>query len=117
MKHAAEIAPERDLPPEYAFAFYTFYHHLQNYSKGPISNLKHGFVASPPMRPYFHREPQESGSTIIRVMPRTKPRGEAAIVIWAMTALFDEQQLHLIGLNTLMDELERIQTQDAKAKN
>lgn len=116
IKYAAEIDPERDLPPDYAFAFYTFYHHLQNYVKGPIGVLKHGFVASPPMRSYFDREPQDPGSTIIRIVSRARPRGEAEMIIWVMTTLFDEQQLHLVGLNTLMDELERIQTEDAKAK-
>ena len=70
MKYAAEIDPEKDLPPEYAFAFYTFYFHLQNYIKDPIETLKHGFVAFFPMRSYFDREPQNSGSIMIRIVSR-----------------------------------------------
>ena len=117
IKYANEIDPRKDLPKEYAFAFYTFYHHLQKFVQGPIGTLKHGFVASPPMRPYFVREPQDPGSTMIRVVQRSKPGAEVYMVIWIMTSLFDEHQLHLVGLNTLMDELERVQTQDVKVKS
>lgn len=49
-KYADSISPEKDLPEEYAFAFYKLDHHLQQFSKGPINTLKTGFVASPPMR-------------------------------------------------------------------
>ena len=118
-KYATEIDPKRDLPEEYAFAIYTFYHHLKRYIIGPIDVLKHGFVASPPMRPYFVREPQAPGTNVIRVMKRAGIQGEATrdTIIWIFMTLFDKQQLHLAGLNTLMDELERIQSNEPKARN
>ena len=117
VKFAPEIDPGKDLPEEYAFAFYTFYNHLEKYTKGPIGNLKVGFPASPPMRPYFDRQPQEPGSTIIKIVGRPNVGGEAGTIMWIFATLFDEHQLHLAGLNVLMDELERILTSSVKAKN
>ncbi|KAL9077066.1 MAG: hypothetical protein Q9157_003488 [Trypethelium eluteriae] len=118
-KYSTEIDPERDLPEEYAFAFYTLYHHLQRYTNGPIDSLKHGFVASPPVRPHFSRQPQDPGSTIIRIAKRTDLKDEATrdTIIWVFMTLFDEQKLHLAGLSTLMDELERLQGNEPKAKD
>ena len=115
-KYADVISPEKDLPEEYASAFYKLDHHLRQFSKGPIGILKFGFVASPPMRPYFVRLPQDPANTIIRTIRRTglakdKSRDE---LIWIFMELFDEQQLNLAGLNTLMDELARLMENDPK---
>jgi hypothetical protein len=115
-KYADSILPEKDLPQEYALAFYKLDHHLQQFSKGPIGTLKVGFVASPPMRSYFVRLPQDPTNTKIQIAKRTglekeKSRDE---LIWILTTLFDEQQLHLAGLNMLMDELARLMGSDPK---
>jgi hypothetical protein len=117
-RYADSISPEKDLPEEYAFAFYRLDHHLRQFSKGPINTLKTGFVASPPMRPYFVRLPQDPTNTIIQIMKRAglskdQTRDE---LTWIFTTMFDEHQLHLIGLNTLIDELERMMESDTKAK-
>jgi hypothetical protein len=117
-KYAESISPEKDLPEEYALAFYRLDHHLRQFSKGPIGTLKVGFTASPPMRPYFVRLPQDPTNTIIQITKRTglardKSRDE---LIWIFITLFDEHQLHLAGLNTLMDELERLMENDPKMK-
>ena len=118
-KYAGEINTNSDLPEEYAFAFYTLLHHLEHYTHGPIGLLKHGFTASPPMRSYFDREPQDSRTTIMRTVKRTALQEDPTrdTIIWIFMCLFDKQQLHLAGLNTLMDELERIQTDDPRAKD
>ncbi|KAL9097124.1 MAG: hypothetical protein Q9165_000550 [Trypethelium subeluteriae] len=117
-KYATEIDPERDLPEEYAFAFYTLYYHLSACTRGTIDSLKHGFVASPPLRPYFSRQAQDPDSTVICVVRRTDLKGEVTrdAIMWVFMTLFDEQQLHLAGLSTLMDELERLQGNEPKAK-
>ena len=119
MKHAVDIDFKSDLPDELAMTFYTLYHHLQRYTRGPIDHLKVGFAASPPMRPYFDRQPQVPGSTKIQIVKRTGLTGEPTRdeIIWIIRTLLDEQQLHLAGLNTLMDELERIQNNEPKAKD
>ncbi|KAF2495285.1 hypothetical protein BU16DRAFT_527155 [Lophium mytilinum] len=118
-KHAPNISPDKDLPEEYAFALYRLLHHLKQFSKGPIGALKVGFSASPPMRPYFHRAPHDSNfPNKIRVgnttgLPKDQDRDELR---WIMMALFDDQQLHLAGLNTLTDELNRLTQSSLKAR-
>jgi len=117
-KYADSISPEKDLPEEYALAFYKLDHHLRQFSKGPIGTMKLGFVASPPMRPYFVRLLQDPTNTKIKITKRTglakdKSRNE---LIWIFMTLFDEHQLHLAGLNTLMDELERLMGMIRKCK-
>ena len=117
-KYADSISPGKDLPEEYAFAFYRLDHHLRQFSKGPINTLKTGFAASPPIRPYFVRLPQDPTNTIIKITKRAglaedQTRDE---LIWIFTTMFDEHQLHLAGLNTLIDELERMMESDTKAK-
>lgn len=117
-KYADSISPEKDLPEEYAFAFYRLDHHLRQFSKGPINTLKTGFVASPPMRPYFVRLPQDPTNTIIQITKRAglskdQTRDE---LTWIFMTMFDEHQLHLVGLNTLIDELGRMMESDTKAK-
>ena len=117
-KYAESISPEKSLPHEYALAFYKLDNHLRQFSKWPIANLKTGFVASPPMRPYFVRMPQDPTNTIIRITNRTglAKDGSREQLIWIFMTLFDEQQLHLAGLNTLMDELERRMENDPRMK-
>jgi hypothetical protein len=117
-KFADVISPEEDLPKEYAIAIYRFHYHLEQFSKGPIELLKVGFVASPPMRPFFLRRPQDPTNTIIQIIqktnvPKDKEREE---VTWIMMTLFDAEKCHLAGLNTLVDELDRLMQGNSKAQ-
>ncbi|CAF9941525.1 MAG: hypothetical protein HETSPECPRED_003636 [Heterodermia speciosa] len=118
-KHAKDITPEKELPEEYALAFYKLDHHLQQFVKGPIGTLKVGFVASPPMRPVFAREPpRDKRSTKIAVIKRDGlPKDESRDkLIWIFMTMFDDRNRHLAGLNTLIDELERMMENDPKSK-
>lgn len=118
-KYAKEIVPHKDLPEEYALAFYKLDHHLQQFSKGPIGTLKTGFVASPPMRSVFVRQPPvDRRSTKIQVTKRSGLLKDESRdqLIWIFMTMFDEHQLHLAGLHTLMDELERMMENDPKSK-
>ena len=118
-KYAKDIQPSKNLPEEYAMAFYRLDHHLQQFAKGPIGTLKMGFVASPPMRPVFVREPPpDTMSTKIEVMKRiglSKDESRDKLV-WLIMTIFDEQQKHLAGLSTLMDEIERMMENDPRSK-
>ena len=116
-KYKARISPEKDLPEDYALAFYKLYHHLAQLSKGPIGFLKVGFVASPPMRRFFVRLPQDPTNTKIKTASRSDVKRDATSgeLIWIVTTLFDEQQLHMVGLNTLMDELGYLVEKDSRA--
>ncbi|KAF2840650.1 hypothetical protein M501DRAFT_1023066 [Patellaria atrata CBS 101060] len=117
--YADDISPDKDLPEPYKSALLSFYFHLTQFVKGSIGSLKTGFIPSPPIRPCFVREPQEPHSTIIRMIRRTnltKIKGREDL-IWIFMTLFDERQLHIAGLNTLMDELERLTESDNSIKD
>lgn len=118
-KYSQSINPDKDLPEEYAFAFYSLHYHLDNLTKDPIQLLTYNFLASPPVRPYFVRMPQEEvnsrESTIIlkNGLPKDKEQFE---LLWIMKTLFDDRELEFMGLNTLMDELVRLSHSSSTAQ-
>ena len=117
-KHNKDISLGKDLPEEYAMAFYKFMHHLKQLAKGPIGVLKQGAFGSPPLRIFFEREPQNPNNTIIQIrrkgiLTKNKVRDE---LIWLLTTLFDEDQLFLLDLGILMDELDRLLESESTAK-
>ena len=119
ISHADNITPTKDLPEPYRLALLNVYHHARQFLKGPIQNLKTGFVASPPMRPCFEREPEDRSSTMIRVVQKqglsqNKQRDD---LTWTVMTLFDEQRLHLMSLPVLLDELERLISSSAEVKD
>lgn len=66
-KHAAGIKPGEELPEDYLDAILKFRHYLQAV-KGPMGQLKHHAVPSPPFRCFFVREPPDDpDSSIIRI--------------------------------------------------
>ncbi|KAF8349259.1 hypothetical protein F5887DRAFT_1233694 [Amanita rubescens] len=101
-KYENDILPEKDLPEELLKAFLTLDYTLEQSTKGPIHKLKVSLPASPRVRALFVREPPAPNSSIIRVS-RQRPPG-------------DRGQLHLAGLNTLMDEMDRLIQSDLKLK-
>ena len=56
-KYADDISPSKDLPGDYLEALLRFQFYLNQGAKGPLSNLKHAAVASPPLRRHFVRQP------------------------------------------------------------
>lgn len=117
-KHNKDISPGKDLPEEYAMAFYKFMHHLVQFTKGPIGILKVGLFGSPPLRTFFERDPQDPNSTIILVhskgmLSKNKVRDE---LLWLLNTLFDEKRLFLLDLGILMDELDRLLESEPTAK-
>ncbi|KAK7703128.1 hypothetical protein SLS57_011071 [Botryosphaeria dothidea] len=118
-KYAKDISIEKDLPEDYLYALLKFQHYLNHTSKGPVGQLKQGAVASPPLRRFFAREPQEDPhSTRIRVRekPGSEPDKTRMRLMWLFNALWDDDRRFLAGITTLVDELERLLQSDAKAK-
>ncbi|KAF4841154.1 hypothetical protein CGCSCA4_v009706 [Colletotrichum siamense] len=110
--------PDESLPHDYAMAFCKLKHFLQMFRPGPISNLKMGWPASPPMRPWFRRVPPPDPTTPIIQVTSVGDRSKDATVaelFWIIDTLFDEKQLFLTGLPTLLDELERVTRKDRAA--
>ncbi|KAI9868436.1 MAG: hypothetical protein M1813_005880 [Trichoglossum hirsutum] len=117
-KYSRKILPEHDLPPDFLKAFLKFRYNLQRFSKAPIGLLKLDVPGSPPLRPFFVRQPQAPDTTIISAMtkpdlPKDKSRER---LLWIFSTLWDEKRLELTGLHPLMDEIERLSENDPKAK-
>ncbi|KAK5017276.1 hypothetical protein LTR39_001635, partial [Cryomyces antarcticus] len=117
-KYSKDIMPNKELPKEYMDALQKLHFRLEQSSRGPIGVLKTGVPASPPLRSFWVREPQVPGTTMIQVKSRTGLEREKnrERLMWIFGTLWDEQQLFLVGLNTLMDELERLTQSEQKAK-
>lgn len=70
-KYEGKLSPKEDLPDDYLRALLKFQYYLQQAAKGPTNVLKHAFVASPPMRRFFVRQPPpDSTTSMISVMSR-----------------------------------------------
>ena len=113
-RYADEVSSGRQIPSEYNEALQKFRYLLDQASKSPIRTLKTGLPASPPLRSLFVREPQVSGSTIIRVTTKSAVGKDKLVGTFSM--LWNEEQLFLYGLPNLLDELERILHADPKQK-
>lgn len=113
-RYSSKVSAMERLPLEYGGALQDFRYFLDQASKGPIANLKIGVPPSPPFRSLFVREPQEPGSTKIRV--NTKSAIGKDVLLHLFTALWNEQQLFLLGLPDVMDELDRLVQSDIKQK-
>ncbi|KAK5627741.1 hypothetical protein RRF57_003456 [Xylaria bambusicola] len=102
---------EEDLPPDYAMAFHKLHNHLVHFQKFPIDLLKTGWVASPPMRPYWRRRPPPdatSNKIAAIYLGNIKKGGPEAEMLWILQTLFDDEQTFLVGLSVLIDEFERL---------
>ncbi|KAI5859433.1 hypothetical protein GGS23DRAFT_585385 [Durotheca rogersii] len=109
---------EDNLPLDFAMAFYQLHNHLVEFRKVPIKMIVEGWVASPPMRPYWRRKPPPNTTTplittvYIGNTELSSPEGEMMSVI---STLNDDHQLFLVGLPSLMDEIERLMKGDSAA--
>ncbi|KAF9117617.1 hypothetical protein BGW39_002003 [Mortierella sp. 14UC] len=118
-KHEGAIKYNDDLPNELLEAFLELEFSLSQYAKGPIQALKTIVVASPPLRASFVRLPEEGSSNIIQVMQKpgsTWDKTQSRLICLFQT-LWDEQQRHLCGLYSILDEMERLVENDLKARN
>ncbi|KAF9880965.1 hypothetical protein CkaCkLH20_01115 [Colletotrichum karsti] len=109
---------DEDLPKDYMMALLQLKHHLQMFRPGPISSLKMGWVASPPMRPYWRRVPPPNATTSkieTTSLGNYSDNETVTELMWIIKSLFDDQQLFLAGLPTLLDELDRVMRKDTAA--
>lgn len=120
-KYEGKISPLKNLPDDYLRALLKFRYYLDQAAKGPQNSLKHIFVASPPMRPYFVRQPPPDSTTskiVVTSRPGVKLPDVGKQIIWLLSTLWEDgQQLFLARLTIVVDELERLLQSEPEAKN
>ena len=114
-------SPSQNLPEELAFAIKKVRHLLELSSANSIALLKSHVPPSPPMLNYWHREGTSTAdhhSSKFRTDLNTRTDQDPALnrLFWAYTILWDEKQSAVIGLHTLVAELDRLTYADTKAK-
>lgn len=120
-KHAEEISPLKDLPKEYLCAILKFRHYLNQAAKGPLGQLKQCAAASPPLRPFFVRQPPTdvtSSKLVIMSKPGVKMSSVEEQLVWLLRTLWEDgQTLFLARMPMVVDELERLLATEPKAKD
>lgn len=116
-KYKDEIRPEDDLPSEYMEAFQTLRFILDAAKTDLILQLKVGVYPSPPLRQFCYRQPQDPISSMIQAAYQP-PRQNHAVkrLMPLLDILWNEQQLFLFGLHTVVDEIERLVQADPEVK-
>ncbi|KAG9319932.1 hypothetical protein KVV02_005532 [Mortierella alpina] len=118
-KYEGTYSYEDSLPGDLLEAFLELEFSLTQFIKGPIHSTKTNMVASPPLRASFVRLPEEKNSDIIKVVQKPTVQWDTTQkhLMWLFQTLWDDQQLHLVGLSPLLDEMERLVENDPKARN
>ncbi|KAF1993897.1 hypothetical protein P154DRAFT_47978 [Amniculicola lignicola CBS 123094] len=122
VKHESSISVDEDLPEEYLSALLKFQHYINQAAKGPKGGLKHRAVASPPLRPYFSRNPpKDLSSTMIQITDKagaeSKMDKSQRQLVWLLQTLWeDSSNLFLLGLPNVVDELEHLLQSEPTAK-
>lgn len=115
-------SPLEALPEEFAFAMKKIRHLLELSSASSTALLKSHVPPSPPMLNYWHREGTSTAdhhSTKFRMMQNSRTDQDSALdrLFWTYTTLWDDKQCSLVGLRTLVDELDRLTYAETKAKD
>ncbi|KAI4181379.1 MAG: hypothetical protein LQ346_006798 [Caloplaca aetnensis] len=97
----------QELRTEFAEALAHFEHLIDQTTQAPISNWKVGLPASPPLRQYWVREPQDPNTTIIGVQSKKDSRSKGDHLLWLLEIFLKDEQLFLCGIENVCDELER----------
>ncbi|THC90947.1 hypothetical protein EYZ11_009597 [Aspergillus tanneri] len=119
-RYQNQISPNKDLPKALHEEFVKIRYFLEQFTLGPLGQLKDAVPPSPPLRSLFERQPQIQGSTKLRVQSRPDvSRSESqAELLWIMETLWgDSRKMYLVGRKTLMDKLERLVQSDPKNKD
>ena len=100
---------EEDLPTDLFDAFQNLRFLLDAAKTDLVLNLKVGLFASPPIRQFCVREPQQPNTSKIRSMFQP-PRNDHAVnrLMPLFNILFNDEQLFLFGLHTITDEIGRL---------
>ena len=112
-----KIEPHFDIPKDYAHALCHFGYQINQNIKRALVMWKVGMVASPPLRNHYIREPlnpSKPNETIIK--PRKTISQVEDPFLWLMNQLTRDDQVISMGLENIVDELERLMRNDRKSR-
>ena len=119
-RYSEDISPTAGLPEEYLHAILKFQHYLNQASKGPLNQLMHCLVASPPWRPFFVRDPPPDSITPkigTMLKPGAKLEKVQSQLLWLLRVLWEDgQQLFLLRKTAVVDELGHLIASEKKAE-
>ncbi|CAG9994566.1 unnamed protein product [Clonostachys byssicola] len=121
-KYESTLSSDKELPDDFLSAILTFRHYLGQTSKALCGQLQTIFPPSPDARKYFARMPPGNASTPmdqVILKPDAKMsnlEGEITFLFQTMWSKDMDQELSLVGLPTIMDELDRLIQSNPKAK-
>ncbi|RYP74766.1 hypothetical protein DL769_003940 [Monosporascus sp. CRB-8-3] len=120
IKYATAISPTKDLPEELMNAILKFRHFLNHAAKGPLNQLRHDVVASPPWRKYFVRQPPPDSTSSMIVVEQKSSVKLSTIehqLLWILRTLWEDgQDLFFVRLPLIVDELERLVETEPRAQ-
>ena len=82
----------------------------------PLHNMKN-IQSSPPLRQYFIREPQQSGTINMHIRPINEYDPHFAKPWGLLLILWNEEQRELFGISNVIDAFEQIMQDPAEKKN
>lgn len=119
-KHTAEISPTKGLPKEYLHAILKFRFYLNQAVKCHLDQLKHHFMASPPLRPFFVRQPSTdviSPYFWVRAKPKAFNKFRLNLVHLLRILAEDGKALDFMRMPMVVDELERLLASEPEGKH
>ncbi|KAJ4330045.1 hypothetical protein N0V87_010349 [Didymella glomerata] len=113
-RHHDRVKPGCSLPSNLSMAFQNLRFILDAAKVDLIQTLRVGLFPSPPFRQFCSREPQDPRTSVIRAMYQPPHQNNAVKRIMPFfNILFDEEQLRLYGLHTVIDEIGRLMQSDS----
>lgn len=116
-RHHNRVKPGVSLPSDLSMAFQNLRFLLDAAKIDLIRTLRVGLIPSPPFRQFCSREPQDPQTSKIRAIYQP-PRQNNAVkhIMPFFNILFDDKQLRLFGLHTVVDEIGRLMQSDSGVK-
>lgn len=111
------IQPYAELPEDFAHALCHFSYQVDQSVKPAIGMWRTGMVASPPLRNHYVREPLDPNyPTRMIIKPRKQISHVEDPFLWMMDQLTRDDQVMFMGLDNILDELERLMRKDRKSR-
>ncbi|CAH0044960.1 unnamed protein product [Clonostachys solani] len=121
-RYESTLSSDEDLPDDFLSAILRFRHYLGQSSNSSFGQLQTAFPASPTARKYYVRlPPRNAFSSRDQVIMEpdacmSEPESDATMLLQLMWRKDKEKDLSLLGLATVMDELDRVVQSNPSAK-